>query len=96
MDNQNNNNPKQPRPFKKNWKPNFNRHNNNHKFKHHDRRFDDINLSTKTDEEIVQILLDKQKKIGSNIFASDIRPLYELIIRQNKKIKSLEEKIFNK
>lgn len=52
----------------------------------------DVTFKDKTDDQIVQILLDKQKKIGRNLFGSDIHPLYELIIRQNKRIKALEEK----
>jgi hypothetical protein len=59
------------------------------------RRFEqtDVTFKDKTDEQIVQILLEKQKKIGRNLFGSDIHPLYELIIRQNKRIKILEEKL---
>jgi hypothetical protein len=55
----------------------------------------DVTFKDKSDDQIIQLLLDKQKKIGRNVFGSDIHPLYELIIRQNKRIKALEEKLGN-
>ena len=75
----------------------FNRHDDNRRFNNPNggQRFErgDVTFKDKTDDQIVQILLDKQKKIGRNLFGSDVHPLYELIIRQNKRIKTLEEKL---
>lgn len=100
MDNQNNNHNnnfnRDRNHFGHNRNNDFHRRDNNQRFNNPNReqRFErtDVTFKDKTDEQIIQILLDKQKKIGRNVFGSDIHPLYELIIRQNKRIKALEEK----
>lgn len=99
MDDQNNNNNynRDRNHFNHNRNHGFNRNDGNRHFNNHnhEQRFEraDVTFKDKTDDQIVQILLDKQKKIGRNLFGSDIHPLYELIIRQNKRIKVLEEKL---